>query len=78
MRSSLSGIALGCLLWGVSAAAQSVPMAMPAAPQQWQVASPSGKLVATVRQSADGGAACAMLMRWSPASGARTLMLPMR
>lgn len=71
MRSSRFGIALGCLLWAASAAAQSVPMAVPAA-QQWQVASPSGKLVASIRQSADGGAEYAValdgrrVIEWSP------------
>jgi len=67
VRSSFSGIALCCLMWAGAATAQTIP-----APQQWQVASPGGKLVATLRQSADGGAEYAIAMdgrrviEWSP------------
>ncbi len=64
MRSALF---LGCLLlFGTGLRA-----AEPAAPQ-WQVASPSGNLVATVRRSADGGAEYAVALNgrpvldWSP------------
>ena len=54
-------------MWAGAATAQTIP-----APQQWQVASPGGKLVATLRQSADGGAEYAIAMdgrrviEWSP------------
>ncbi len=67
MRSALFAVFVGCLLLSESGLRAAKPE-----PQHWQVASPSGQLVAIVRQSADGGAEYAVtlngrqVIEWSP------------
>lgn len=67
MRSALFALVAGCLLLSSASSHAAEPV-----PPHWQVASPSGKLVATIRQSADGGAEYMValngrpVIEWSP------------